>query len=432
MIDRDAGPRPGRRRRDVDAAPRASFVAQTSAWRRSFAAIRRNAAGALVVLLDRGERVVEEDRVALEAQVGEALGRLGGHRIQSYPALDSAPMTAPDAPPLRYLTARPTSSAAMPPLDERLRLAERTMVALVDDAELPPKIGVHPRPDGSFAHAMPAHLRGADPERRGRPARDQVDRRLPGQPRRAACPRSTASSLLTDPRTGVPTAILDAGPITAERTAAISGVAIARFAPRGRRSRRAGRRSSAPASRAGATSRSSATSCPALELTIFDRHPDRAAALADEAARTAGHRRGAMAAATRPRRDRDRPTSSSRRPRSRRPTSARSLTDDWLAPDALVVAVDYATYCAAAVAREAALFLVDQREQFLANRDAGQLRRLPGSRRDARRGDPRGHAAAGARPRRRQPPRRRAGRSRLRRRDPRGALERGLGTVLPR
>ena len=36
----------------------------------------------------------------------------------------------------------------MPPLDERLALAERTMTALVADAELPPKIGVHPRPDG--------------------------------------------------------------------------------------------------------------------------------------------------------------------------------------------------------------------------------------------------------------------------------------------
>jgi len=35
----------------------------------------------------------------------------------------------------------------------------------------------------------------------------------------------------------------------------------------------------------------------------------------------------------------------------------------------LVVAVDYATYVAASVAREAGLFLVDQREQFLANVD---------------------------------------------------------------
>jgi ornithine cyclodeaminase/alanine dehydrogenase-like protein (mu-crystallin family) len=47
------------------------------------------------------------------------------------------------------------------------------------------------------------------------------------------------------------------------------------------------------------------------------------------------------------------------------------MTGDWLAPAALVVPVDYATYCAADVARDAALFLVDHREQFLANRAAG-------------------------------------------------------------
>ena len=47
------------------------------------------------------------------------------------------------------------------------------------------------------------------------------------------------------------------------------------------------------------------------------------------------------------------------------------MTTDWLADDALVVPVDYATYCAAEVARDAALFLVDDRGQFLANRDAG-------------------------------------------------------------
>jgi ornithine cyclodeaminase/alanine dehydrogenase-like protein (mu-crystallin family) len=47
------------------------------------------------------------------------------------------------------------------------------------------------------------------------------------------------------------------------------------------------------------------------------------------------------------------------------------MTPDWLTPDALVVPVDYATYCAASVAADAALFLVDDRGQFLANRDAG-------------------------------------------------------------
>ena len=47
------------------------------------------------------------------------------------------------------------------------------------------------------------------------------------------------------------------------------------------------------------------------------------------------------------------------------------MTTDWLTDDALIVPVDYATYLAAGVARDAALFLVDDRGQFLANRDAG-------------------------------------------------------------
>ena len=53
------------------------------------------------------------------------------------------------------------------------------------------------------------------------------------------------------------------------------------------------------------------------------------------------------------------------------------MTSDWLAPDALVVPVDYATMCSAEVARDAALFLVDDRGQFLANRDAGQFDGYP-------------------------------------------------------
>ena len=70
---------------------------------------------------------------------------------------------APGLPPLRYLAAADVE-AAMPSLEERLALAERTLTALARPgaAELPPKIGVHPRPEGSFAHAMPAHLRGDD------------------------------------------------------------------------------------------------------------------------------------------------------------------------------------------------------------------------------------------------------------------------------
>ena len=53
------------------------------------------------------------------------------------------------------------------------------------------------------------------------------------------------------------------------------------------------------------------------------------------------------------------------------------MTNAWLRPDATIVPIDYATYCAAEVARDAALFLVDQREQFLANRDAGNFDAYP-------------------------------------------------------
>jgi len=59
------------------------------------------------------------------------------------------------------------------------------------------------------------------------------------------------------------------------------------------------------------------------------------------------------------------------------PSDRQSMTNDWLRPDATAVPVDYATMCAAEVARDAALFLVDQREQFLANRDAGNFDGYP-------------------------------------------------------
>jgi ornithine cyclodeaminase/alanine dehydrogenase len=281
-------------------------------------------------------------------------------------------MTAPAAPPLRYLTAADVN-AAMPPLPERLRLAERTLTALVGDAELPPKIGVHPRPDGSFAHAMPAYLRGAEPSGAddllgikwiaGFPANRQLD-----------LPAIHGLVLLTDPASGVPIAIIDAGPITAERTAAVSGVAIARFAPDVR-----GRDPRVAILGAGVQARSHLPVLghvlPGLELTVFDRHADRATAVAAIAEKTLGIR-SARAASTA--RDATRSadvvvTAASFAPADQRQT----LTADWLARDALVVAVDYATYVAASVAREAPLFLVDHRDQFLANRDAGQFDAYP-------------------------------------------------------
>ena len=273
---------------------------------------------------------------------------------------------------LRYLSAADVT-AAMPPLDERLRLAERTMVALVHDAELPPKIGVHPRPSGSFAHAMPAHLRSSGDGEGG----DLLGIKwIAGFPPNAAqgLPAIHGLVILSNPVTGEPQAILDAGPVTAERTAAISGVAIEHWAPR-------------PTDRpvrvailgAGVQARSHlpvlAHVLPGLELTIFDRHPERSEAVADLARATPG-----IASATRVD---TAPAATSAADlvvtvaSFTSPDQRQSLTDDWLAPGAMVVAVDYATYVAASVTRNAGLFLVDQREQFVANRDAGNFDGYP-------------------------------------------------------
>jgi ornithine cyclodeaminase/alanine dehydrogenase-like protein (mu-crystallin family) len=273
-------------------------------------------------------------------------------------------MSAPGRPVLRYLSAREVE-AAMPPLDERLALAERTMVALVADAELPPKIAVHPRPEGSFGHAMPAHLRGADPDGGG----DLVGMKwIAGFPANRARGLDALHGLvlLADPTTGVPTAILDAGPITAQRTAAVSGVAISRFAPPLR-----GRSPVVALIGAGTQGRSHLAVVGRVldgaRLIIFDRHPDRAEGLAAEARLTSGIAAAEVASTAR----------EGIEAADVVVTAAafgpvrQVMTNDWLTPDALVVPVDYATYCAAEVARDATLFLVDQREQFLANREAG-------------------------------------------------------------
>jgi ornithine cyclodeaminase/alanine dehydrogenase len=269
-------------------------------------------------------------------------------------------------PPLRYLAAADVV-AAMPPLEERLALAELTLTAFARPgaAELPPKIAVHPRPEGSFAHAMPAHLRGTP---------DAGDGDLLGMKwiagfganRAAGLPALHGIVILNDAATGVPLAILDAGPVTAERTAAVTGVAIRHFAPRV-----TGRPVRGALIGAGVQGHSHLPVLghllPGIELATFDRHADRAEELALRARTTPGiadawtcpTAREAVAGADVV------VTAAAFGP------VRQVMTNEWLSPEALVVPVDYATYCAAEVARDAGLFLVDHREQFLANRDAG-------------------------------------------------------------
>jgi alanine dehydrogenase len=281
-------------------------------------------------------------------------------------------------PPLRWFGAADVA-AAMPPLEERLRLAEVTMTALARPgaSQLPPKIAIHPRPTDSFVHAMPAHLRGAAA------AGDLVGMKwVAGYATNNALGIASISAIvvLNDPETGVPVAMLDGGPITAQRTAAISGLAIRRFGP----DARAGGVAGATARHvtvigAGVQARSHLPVLggvlPGSTVHVFDTSPERAADLAEAARGTPGIAAAEVHASAREAVAAGEVivTAASFGPAEDR----QAMTNAWLRPDATVVPIDYATYCAAEVARDAALFLVDQREQFLANRDAGNFDGYP-------------------------------------------------------
>jgi ornithine cyclodeaminase/alanine dehydrogenase len=281
-------------------------------------------------------------------------------------------------PPLRWFGTADVL-ASMPPLEERLALAERTLTALARPgaSELPPKIALHPRPAASFVHAMPAHLRG-----------DSVADDLVGMKwvagyatnNELGLPSISAVVVLNDPETGMPIAMLDGGPITAERTAAVSGVALRHFGPAAATT--AGTTASTPHVTVIGTGVQGRSHLPVLgavvpgaALHLFDPHSERAEALAEVARTTPGiasvevhgSAREAVEGA-------DVVVSAAS---FGAPEDRQSMTNDWLRPGVTVVPIDYATYCAAEVAREAALFLVDQREQYLFNRDAGNFDGYP-------------------------------------------------------
>jgi ornithine cyclodeaminase/alanine dehydrogenase-like protein (mu-crystallin family) len=272
-------------------------------------------------------------------------------------------------PPLRYLSAADVT-AAMPPLAERLELAEVTLRALGQSAELPAKIGVHPRQPGSLAHAMPARLPG--------PADDgSADligvKWIVGFPDNPAIglPTYHAQVILNDARNGLPLAILDAGTITAQRTAAVSGAAIQLFAPQ-----HLGQAAAVAILGAGVQARGHlpviGRLLPGASVRITDVDAARAEALAVEARSTEGIGEAKVVPGVRQAVDGADLVVSviSFGP------DHQALDPRWLGPETLFVAVDYDMQAPAALAREA-LFIVDERDQFLATRAGGAFAGYP-------------------------------------------------------
>jgi ornithine cyclodeaminase/alanine dehydrogenase-like protein (mu-crystallin family) len=265
--------------------------------------------------------------------------------------------------PLRHLSAAEVM-AAMPPLAERLVLAEKTMRALNRDAEMPPKIGVHPRQTGSLAHAMPAMLRGGAADG----SADLIGAKwITGFPANPAIGLATyhALVLLNDPLTGEPLAVMDAGAITAQRTAAISGTAIRHFLPGGVGPD--GRPVRVAVLGAGAQARSHIPVIghilPGARLRLTDIDAARATALAAEASTIEGIGSADAVPGVREAVESADVVVSLVSFGSTR----QALDPAWLAPDAVFVAVDYDMHAPAALAGEA-LFVVDERDQFLATR----------------------------------------------------------------
>ncbi|MDQ3870126.1 MAG: hypothetical protein M3301_00735 [Chloroflexota bacterium] len=266
-----------------------------------------------------------------------------------------------DGRELRYLGGRDVD-ACLPPLGRQLELAAEALTALASgDAEMPPKVGVHPRP-GALLHAMPAWVRTADL------VGVKWVSAFPGNAGRGL-PAIDGLIVLNDPDSGLPTCLMDGARITAARTAAVTGVAVRLFAPRGTRR--------VAILGGGVQARSHIPVVgfvlPGSEIAVYDRHRDRAEAVAAWADGQAGISAanavssaleavaGAQLVVT----------------VAALGSSSQAMRADWLDPAALVVAVDFATYVSAEVARAAAVFVVDDRAQFLAYRDAGYFEGYP-------------------------------------------------------
>jgi len=123
---------------------------------------------------------------------------------------------------LLYLSRADVERVALPMSEIVAALEEMFVEKGEGRVEMPPKPGIHPRPD-AFLHAMPAYI----------PALGAAGMKwVSGFPENQArgLPYITGLLILNDPDTGVPLAVMDATWITAMRTGAATAVAAKHLA----------------------------------------------------------------------------------------------------------------------------------------------------------------------------------------------------------
>ncbi len=251
---------------------------------------------------------------------------------------------------LRFVD-RETVVSALPPIPQQIELVARVYRALGrGEVEMPPKVGIHPRPD-AFLHAMPAYL----------PEDDVVALKwvsgFPDNPDKGL-PTINGLIVVNDAGTGVPLAVLDGAEITAARTAAASGACVQAFAPEGW--------SSVAVLGCGEQGRYHCdvlrTLSPGCEIRAYDPVAERAGEVCADAV-VVDEPRDAVAGAD---------VVVTAGPIVREPPSP--LDESWLEDEVLLLPIDFDFYLSAAAVAACDLFLTDDVAQFEAYREHGYFR----------------------------------------------------------
>ena len=258
-------------------------------------------------------------------------------------------------PGVLYLSADDVGRC-LPSMGTRLELVQSALSALAHgEAEMPPKVGVHPRPE-AMLEAMPAWWQTRD---------------IVGMKWIAAYPGNQGRGLqhvqglivLNEPGSGAPICVMDAGIITALRTASVSVHAAALLNPGDRIDVLA---VIGAGTQAKAHIEAFSDRFHVRRIQLYDRHPERAGKLADWAAAerrleasTSATARDAVGAA-------DVVLSCAGLGPDRQALAYRDIADA-----SVVVAIDDDMYVSADMVAQTGLFIVDDRTQFLAFRARG-------------------------------------------------------------
>ncbi len=227
--------------------------------------------------------------------------------------------------------------------------------------EMPPKIGIHPRPD-AFIHAMPAAI----------PALKSAGIKWVGgfpDNSKRGLPYVTGLLILNDPETGIPVALMDCPWITAQRTGAATAVA-AKYLAR-------------PESNTvailgcGVQGRSNlealSVSFPLKKVYAYDKHADRTARYAEEMNRQLGIE---VVAASDPKQA----VIASDLVVTAGPilhTPHATIQRGWLREGAFASLVDFDSYWHSDALREADKFCTDDVPQLHHYRDLGYFQNIP-------------------------------------------------------